>query len=121
MAKSICDECGAERVKLTGASRYVGCPNGHGRLYLPPDPDPPAPPRPRGRPRTVTLEARLVDPCVLPYRYSIVGLDGPFRKYAHWAVGPWNKQRQRETPGEIVRARLNGKSVKFVIIVEDAT
>ena len=116
MAKSICDECGATRVKLTGSSLFVGCPNGHGKLHLPPEPDPP---KPRGRPKEELPEVMLRDYNNTPIKYTIVGLEGCYQRYRTWIGGPWLERRERETPGVIVRARLDGKPTKFVKIEEN--
>jgi hypothetical protein len=116
MAKSICEICGTERVKLTGSSLFVGCPKGHGKLHLPPEPDPP---KPRGRPKETLPVAILHDSSTSPMRYVIAGLEGFCQRYRTWTGGPWLQKRQRETPGVIVRARLDGKPTKFVKIEEN--
>ena len=47
---------------------------------------------------------------------------GAYRKWSRWARRPYSKALGRrvtvieETPGEIIRARLDGKCVKFVKI-----
>jgi hypothetical protein len=109
---SICEVCGATRVKLTGRSRYIGCPNGHGRLHL----APPHESKPRGRPREGLPLAELTQMgCgIVPCEYTLADLPGKYQRFRQWV---W-KGIGRTTPGEIVRARLNGATTRFVKIKE---
>jgi hypothetical protein len=51
--------------------------------------------------------------------YEINGLPGEYKCWRRWTVGVGKLRHMEETPGEIVKARLDGQVVKFVRIEEE--
>ena len=110
--KLFCKTCGKELVRVSG----MVCVDGHGRIMPVPDPEPYEPPR-LDLPTAMCIRTALVQ-----FRYvaihTISGLPGEFRRWRRWSVGRGRAERQVETFGEVVKARLCEESVKFVRIEE---
>lgn len=51
--------------------------------------------------------------------FSITGLTGEYKYWRTWTSSVGGFQHTEETPGEIVRARLDGQAVKLVRIEEE--
>lgn len=110
--KPVCTECGSPLVKVNG----MVCPNGHGRIH----------PRPVAEmvdtkeqlPKAEYAETRLVW-CRYLSIYLIYGQPGEYRTVRRWLVGHGRDRHSERTPGEIVRARLDGRATQFVRIEEE--
>jgi hypothetical protein len=100
MKPMTCAACNCQLVKVkTG----LVCPNGHGKIF-------PC----GGRIRPDYPLATKIPGTDTPYRYTIEGVSGVFRKYSSWLVGSVRGLCEHTTPGPITRARLAGKATKFV-------
>jgi len=109
--KLFCKVCGKQLVRVTG----MVCVDGHGRIKPVPDSVPSSPSR-------LDLPIATFSNTILNLRYisayTIEGLPGGYQRWRRWITGKGRFRRAEETPGEIVKARYRGDSMKFVRIEE---
>ena len=81
-------------------------------------PPPPQPREPEQLPTATYMRTALIW-CRYTSIHTISGLPGEYKIWRRWTSGRGRFRHTEETPGDVVRARLDGNIVKFVRIEEE--